>query len=109
MRRPKKQPVIESLNVILRLLQSVEYDFGTGCWNWSKRCTDEGYGQIKVDGKVLYSHRVAWAVFRGEIPEGITINHRCLNRRCCNHSHLELMTQSDNTRDALRRRHARNQ
>lgn len=60
------------------------------------------YGVIKVGGRkgvAWYSHRAAWAVTFGAIPDGMQVCHRCDNTLCCNPSHLFLGTHGDNTLD----------
>ena len=32
----------------------------------------------------------------GEIPDGLSIDHLCRNRRCCNPAHLEAVTNREN-------------
>lgn len=62
-----------------------------------------GYSQIgwKVKGKVIMrlGHRVAWEAEHGSIPEGMTVDHLCRNRRCINVDHLRLLTNVENARD----------
>lgn len=69
-----------------------------GCWNWTGS-TDGRYGQIFYCRRLWKSHRVSWTVFRGPIPEGLNVLHRCDNTRCINPDHLFLGTQSDNLID----------
>jgi hypothetical protein len=45
-------------------------------------------------------HRLVYSTWIGEIPEGMTINHKDGNKRNNNYSNLELMTNIDNIRDA---------
>lgn len=62
-----------------------------------------GYGQIgwNEDGTkiVTLTHRVAWELEHGPIPDDMTIDHLCRNRRCCNPSHLRLLTNPANGRN----------
>lgn len=59
-----------------------------------------GYAQIgwHDEGKriVTLCHRVEWIACWGEIPEGMTVDHICRNRRCVNPWHLRLLTNVDN-------------
>lgn len=59
---------------------------------------DRGYGRIWVDGAAKRVHRVVWELKNGEIPDGMTIDHLCRMRACCNTEHMELVSQSENVR-----------
>lgn len=73
------------------------------CWPWMRSVGSHGYGQVgwHVGGKrvMFLAHRVAWALAHGPIPEGLTIDHKCRNRRCCNPAHLRLLTRAANSAD----------
>ncbi len=72
------------------------------CWWWTASITGGGYGQIGRgrlgDGNAL-SHRVAYELDVGPIPDGMQVLHRCDNKLCCNPAHLFLGTQLDNIHD----------
>lgn len=63
----------------------------------------EGYGQIGDGKRVRTTHRVAYELSNGPIPDGQLIRHKCDNRRCVNPGHLLAGTQRDNMRDAVER------
>jgi len=70
------------------------------CWIW-KASTNRGksleaYGQIRVEGKLVTAHRVAYELANGRIPNGLVPDHLCRVRLCVNDSHLELITQKVN-------------
>ncbi len=71
-----------------------------GCWQWQGPLDKDGYGSFYLRRKGRRSHRVAWYDAHGEIPQGMVINHVCMNRACVNVQHLELVTIRDsNLRD----------
>lgn len=82
-----------------------------GCWEWQGTKCSDGYGNlyVKIGGKrkVVGTHRAAWALEMGDIPDGFQVLHRCDNPACCRISHLFLGTARDNMRDMVsKRRHS---
>ena len=73
------------------------------CWPWLAGTDKDGYGnfEIRKDGKFTCerAHRIAWQVWRGPIPPGKCVCHRCDNKACCNPSHLFVDTNSGNMKD----------
>lgn len=78
----------------------------SGCWEWSAG-RNHDYGQIYHDGRPQKAHRMAWLLFRGPIPDGLKVLHRCDNPPCVNPEHLFLGTQNDNYRDMADKGRAR--
>ena len=70
-----------------------------GCLTWTGCTNDFGYGVTWFNGKVLYAHRVAWALVNGPIPKGLHILHSCDNPPCCEPAHLRADTQAANNAD----------
>jgi len=71
------------------------------CWLWLAAKKWNGYGIFKVGGKAGYAepaHRVAYYMARGEIPDGLGLDHLCRNRSCVNPAHLEPTTWRENIR-----------
>jgi hypothetical protein len=74
---------------------SVDRDNG-GCWLWKGSKNSSGYGFLYHDGASQAAHRVAYTLVKGQIPEGLELDHRCRNRLCCNPDHLEPVTRAEN-------------
>ena len=82
----------------LRLFGKLAED-SNGCWIFLGKPGNSGYGVIGLGGRadgVGLTHRVAWEVFVGPIPDGLHIDHLCRVRLCCNPAHLEPVTQAVN-------------
>jgi hypothetical protein len=60
------------------------------CWIWiGARNGKDGYGSFRVTGQPTVAHRAGYQLIVGPIPEGLTLDHLCRNRRCVNPQHLE--------------------
>lgn len=72
-------------------------DKTSGCWNWTGYVDKAGYGRFRFDGATRLSHRVAYQLIIGQVPDGLQLDHLCRNRRCCNPTHLEPVTNHENS------------
>ncbi len=65
------------------------------------------YGVIRVEGRNIYAHRLAWEIAANRpVPAGQFVLHRCDNPPCCNPSHLFIGTVKDNTADMFAKNRA---
>ena len=70
------------------------------CLLWAGYIAQSGYGVISIFGhgikrKVL-AHRLAYELAKGEIPDGLDIDHLCSVKRCVNPAHMEPVTRREN-------------
>lgn len=69
-----------------------------GHWLWVGACKPTGYGMFwfRAD-ECFIAHRASWILHRGEIPEGLVVDHICKVKSCVNPDHLRLVTQQFNS------------
>lgn len=76
------------------------------CWEWQAH-TVQGYGNIRGrpenDSKNRNSHRVAYELEHGDVPNDKMILHTCDNRLCVNPGHLYAGDHADNAEDMYER------
>src|SRR5690348_6874526 len=90
---PPRKPLEE------RLWDHVEIGTPDECWLWQGE-TNGTYGRVRNHrGPSWSSHRLAWRLTFGAIPEGLCVLHKCDVPLCCNPAHLFLGTLLDNNRD----------
>ena len=93
-----------------RTYEQAEADFWArvnktdSCWEWTGVISRSGYGQVRFafisNSRIPQStHRIAWQLVNGPIPDGMDLCHTCDNRRCVRPDHLFLGTDLDNARD----------
>ena len=97
-RRQRSGRQHERMPLHLRLMGRVTFG-ATDCWHWMGVRTGVGYGRMTYEGRSQVAHRLSYRAFVGEIPEGLSVLHRCDNRACINPEHLWLGTRSDNMKD----------
>jgi hypothetical protein len=89
----------------------------SGCWLWlgatSHRPGKPRYGFLgiyqpatarrKYYRQGFLAHRLSWELFRGSIPKGMQVLHKCDTPTCVNPDHLFLGTALDNVIDCCRK------
>ena len=82
----------------------------SGCIEWTGCVDGNGYGNIRVNGKNMLTHRFAWELANGPIPIGLGVLHHCDNPPCCNVERcLFLGTQTENAADMVAKGRSRGQ
>ncbi len=71
------------------------------CWLWLATMMPNGYGQFTIRKKKNYTHILAYEWTVGMVSDGLELDHLCRNRSCCNPSHLEPVTRSENIRRGI--------
>jgi hypothetical protein len=84
--------------LVQKLLGRLTVDDTTGCWEWGGATTKGGYGHMRVGDKHPRTHRLAYELLVGPIPDGLEVDHLCGNRLCANPAHLEPVTRTENLR-----------
>lgn len=107
----KRRPVPEYLaERAAKIFHKTEFNSNDqGCKLWPKSTDTGGYGLICLrdqDRKNCHflTHRLAWELANGPIPEGKWVCHKCDVRRCCNPEHMFLGTERENFADMYRKK-----
>jgi hypothetical protein len=66
------------------------------CWLWLAGRSTRGYGVFTIAGRQWLVHRLVYILLVGPIPQGLTLDHLCRVRHCCNPRHTEPCTRGEN-------------
>ncbi len=90
---PKKLPS----SIEERFWQRVLPEPNSGCWLWTGSISPNGYAVFWYRNKKNWTgHRYAYTSFKGPVPTGLDLDHKCRVRRCVNPDHLEPVTRLEN-------------
>lgn len=75
----------------------------TGCYLWTSTMCKDGYGKTSYKRKTVRAHRLSFQLFKGDIPPGVLVCHKCDTPAYINPDHLFLGDFYDNARDKIRK------
>lgn len=84
------------MKALLKLTGGSSFD--GECLVWSLGKTEAGYGQVCIDSKIYYAHRLSHEIFIGALGK-LSALHKCDNPACWKPGHLFSGTQQDNIAD----------
>lgn len=73
------------------------------CWIWKGSKTSHGYGQFAINRKAKPASRLSYKLYKGPIPRGFHVCHKCDNPPCVNPEHLFVGTRKDNMQDMIKK------
>lgn len=75
------------------------------CWIWTSWRNSQGYGRTMIGSmtRKWLTHRIAWIITNGPLPDGMFVLHHCDNPPCVNPAHLWAGTIADNCHDRDRK------
>jgi hypothetical protein len=88
-----------------------------GCWWYPAKRNHKGYAVTRIGWPIIKGakiHRLSWIYYKGDIPEGMVLDHTCHDpktciggdtcehRRCVNPNHLQLVSASENNSKTVR-------
>lgn len=98
---------MDEMDDLARVLAKRTRRTASGCLEWMGARAKAGYGEIQrrrlFGPQPETTHRIAWRLAYGAIPDGQWVLHRCDNPACCEPTHLFLGTHQDNVTDKMQK------
>lgn len=89
---------------------NAKVDRSKDCWIWMAAKCSKQYGQLRVAGKNVAAHRLAWELANGQAPPADKqVCHHCDNPSCVRPDHRFLGTNQENADDMVAKGRAYNQ
>lgn len=75
----------------------------TGCWDWSRRVSRDGYPQVMLGGRTYQVHRLSLEAHLGTSLGTQPAHHICANTKCVNPEHLQPVSHRENAAEMMAR------
>lgn len=90
--------------MILKKVERVSKRFTVsknGCWVWEGSLNNKGYGRVNYKGNNWLAHRFFYELIKGDVPQGLVLDHLCRVPSCVNPNHLEPVTLKVNNQRSI--------
>lgn len=89
--------------MLARFWAKIERGGPDDCWHWNVGTDGAGYGKLKIAGRDVGAHCIAYEIAHGHIQPGLFALHSCHNLPCCNPAHVNPGTPRRNQVEAVER------
>jgi len=74
--------------ILERFLEKISVS-SSGCWEWTAKPEQDGYGRIRVGNKTVKAHRFIYDYYYDDLVKENHVHHVCENKICLNPNHLK--------------------
>lgn len=92
----KPGPKSSADSTLKRFWAKVMPEPNSGCYLWLGTWDRYAYGSFYYNGRAGKAHRFSYEIHKGQIPNGLVIDHLCRNPYCVNPDHMEAVTYRTN-------------
>lgn len=96
---------IDKQELIQRILNKCSYkdhnaDRSDQCWIYNGHDDGKGYKKVSILGRSYYVHRIMYILnnIQPELKPRHDLDHKCMNRSCCNPYHMQPLTRLTHNR-----------